>query len=688
MIKISSREATTDELGLVHTETHIEKITKTSEMTKEDLFEMANNYNSIYLNNLSAFCARLSCGSLIELCRAVALGQVLNGLAIIRPPGHHAEPDEAGGFCLYNNVAIAARYLQNNHGLKKIFILDWDVHHGNGTQTAFYDDPDVVYCSIHRFDYGTFYPGDAIAAAHTAIGEGTGRGRTINIPWNSSGMGDSEYIYAFNKVIIPIIYEFAPDFVLVSAGFDAAQGDHIGQMLVTPAAYGHMTHMLKSLAGGKIILALEGGYNLDSIAVSGLACAKALLNDPIEPLGPIVPNELCVQTIHEVIEVHSRYWKSLPQTCTNPLDDPIQGHVAIGVDKILNAYRQSYLQERHEMIRMPRLESEQRKEFLENVLCTQEVVVRTSGTSNAVRSEKSIMLDTTSHYVDYIIDSGNELIDIVVPYQPSSDEDKTALKEKLLGQLSEIWDNFVSTTGYTGRRIILLASGFGCHAVVGFMNERQKEIVKYINCVTLVPGDDTLPLVAKRMGPWYVENSFVFLTNDHPVWERTQKANNRTGNLIRSEYPSGRLSELMDHLRCSIFEGIEGRLESLPPVPENDSDSDFKDEDLTTMETDETKIPVKSDEPVSNSIGARSTATTSFAHSIPQDGSTATVNATATATTSTSITDTVAPGVTRFERLNDPSSDPSALGRSSLRGWSTASPTTLSNTKRPVFQWQ
>lgn len=94
-------------------------------MNKDDLFAMANNYNSIYLNNSSAFCARLSCGSLIELCRAVALGQVLNGLAIIRPPGHHAEPDEAGGFCLYNNVAIAARYLQKCHGLQKIFILDW-----------------------------------------------------------------------------------------------------------------------------------------------------------------------------------------------------------------------------------------------------------------------------------------------------------------------------------------------------------------------------------------------------------------------------------------------------------------------------------------------------------------------------------------------------------------------------------
>ncbi|KAK3828099.1 MAG: histone deacetylase Clr3 [Benniella sp.] len=551
MIKIPTREASVDELGLVHTENHIDNITKTADMSKDDLLAMANNYNSIYLNNLSAFCARLSCGSLIELCKAVALGQVLNGLAIIRPPGHHAEPDEAGGFCLYNNVAIAARYLQKYHGLQKIFILDWDVHHGNGTQSAFYDDPDVVYCSIHRFDHGLFYPGDPVAGAHTAIGEGPGRGRTINIPWNSSGMGDSEYIYAFHKVIIPIIYEFAPDFVLVSAGFDAAKGDHIGQMLVTPAAYGHMTHMLKSLAGGKIILALEGGYNLDSIAVSGLACAKALLNDPIEPLDPIVPNAECVQTIHEVIEVQSRYWKSLPQSYTDPLHDPIEDHITVGVDKILSEYRQSYLQERHDMIRMPKLESEHGNEFLDNVLCTQrtfsskplyifvhdlsseEISIKTLGTSSTLRSDKSIMVDTVSHYVDYIIGSGSELIDVAVPYQPTSDEDKTTLKEKLTVLLAEIWDNYVSTTGYTGRRIILLAAGFGCHSVTTFMNERQKEVVKYVSCVTLVPGDDSLPMVSKKMGPWYLDNSFVILTDDHPYWER-QKGNNRNGSLIRS----------------------------------------------------------------------------------------------------------------------------------------------------------
>ncbi|KAG0206117.1 Histone deacetylase hda1 [Mortierella sp. GBA30] len=595
MIKVPSREASVDELGLVHTDSHIDNITKTTGMSKDDLLEMANNYNSIYLNNSSAFCARLSCGSLIELCKAVALGQVLNGLAIIRPPGHHAEPDEAGGFCLYNNVAIAARYLQKNHGLKKIFILDWDVHHGNGTQTAFINDPNVVYCSLHRFDHGTFYPGDAVAAAHTTVGDGPGKGRTINIPWNSSGMGDSEYIYAFNKVIMPILYEFAPDFILVSAGFDAAKGDHIGQMLVTPAAYGHMTHMLKSLAGGKIILALEGGYNLDSIAVSGLACAKALLNDPIEPLGPIAPNALCVQTIHEVIEVQSRYWKSLPQLYIDRVEDRTQEMHTTEMSDMANVHRTEYLRDTYGMIRLPKLEGEHELELLDNVHCTGEFCARTLGRNSSMRLDRSILSDASARYLDHILKSGNELIDVVVSVQPTSEEDKVALKEKLSALLAEIWDNYVSTTGYLGRRIILLAAGFGCHGLVAFMNERQKEVAKYVSCVALVTttGDEAtpssvtqqptaLPMVTKKLGPWYLENSFVFVPDDHPVWERTTlKTNSRTGNLIRSERSAERLSETLKHLRERIFEEIAGRLSSLPSLSENadsDLDLDIKDQ--------------------------------------------------------------------------------------------------------------
>ncbi|GJJ74986.1 histone deacetylase 6 [Entomortierella parvispora] len=588
MIKIASREATMEELGLVHTPVHVEAITKTSNMSKEELLDMANSYNSIYLNNSSAFCARLSCGSLIELCKAVATGQVLNGMAIVRPPGHHAEPDEAGGFCLYNNVAIAARYLQKNHGLKKIFILDWDVHHGNGTQKAFIDDPDVVYCSIHRYDDGTFYPGDPVAGAHTTVGEGKGRGRNINIPWPCKGMGDSEYIYAFNKIIMPIVYEFAPDFILVSAGFDAAAGDHIGENLVSPAAYGHMTHMLKSLAGGKIILALEGGYNLDSIAISGLACAKALLSDPIGMLEPIIPNDVCVQTIHEVMEVQSKYWRSLTPMHIDPLQDSKEGRSIVELSKVLSVYRTEFLYQQHNMIKLPLSNPSYSEEYLDNVHCTQDICstkpiyifvhnigefcARTMGNINIIRPDKSVLVDTVAQYVDKIVKGGNELIDIVVPYQPATEEDKLPLKEKVSALLADIWDTYVSITGST-RRIVLLAAGFGCQALVSFMNERQKDVLRYVSCVVLVPGgSETLPMVTKKLSQWYLENSFVVVADDHPVWDKAnQKVNSRVGNLVRSGRPVERLSDSLLYLFNTMFLEIDRKLASLPEleVPED-----------------------------------------------------------------------------------------------------------------------
>ncbi|KAG0301146.1 Histone deacetylase hda1, partial [Linnemannia gamsii] len=579
MVKLPSREATQAELALVHTAEHIQTITDTAKMDREQLLDVANSYNSIYLSAESAICARLSCGNLLELCSAVATGKVLNGVAIVRPPGHHAEPDEAGGFCLYNNVAIAARFLQKEHGLKKIFILDWDVHHGNGTQKAFLDDPDIVYCSIHRYDDGTFYPGDPVAAALDMIGVGEGRGKNINIPWPCNGMGDAEYIYAFHKVIMPIIYEFAPDFVLVSAGFDAAAGDHIGENLVSPAAYGHMTHMLKALAGGKIVLALEGGYNLESIAVSGLACTKALLSDPIPALGSIIPNPICIQTIHEVLEVQSRYWKSI----TPMFIDPIEGWNVVELSKVLGVYRSDFLYKEHRMLKLPISNSSYGADFLDNVHCTQQLYstkplyifihnvgefrARTMGANNILRPDKSKMLDTVAHYVERIVQSGNELIDIVVPYQPATEDDKEPLKDKLTELLCDIWDNFVYMTGDT-RRIVLLAAGFGCYSMISFMNERQKDVARYVSCAVVVPGgDEAVPMVTKRLANWYMDHSFVVVADDHPIWERVnQKMSNRTGNIVRSGRPSERLSESLPRLYNPLFVEIDRRIKALPPL--------------------------------------------------------------------------------------------------------------------------
>jgi acetoin utilization deacetylase AcuC-like enzyme len=185
-----------------------------------------------------------------------------NGFALIRPPGHHAERDLALGFCLLNNVAVLARYLQRKYGLDKLVILDWDVHHGNGTQHTFEEDPSVFYISTHQYPY---YPG---TGAYSETGMGRGKGATLNCPLPAHS-GDKEYEMAFREKIIPAIHAFKPECIIISAGFDAHQDDPLAQMCLTTDFYGWMTERVVELADyscdGKIISVLEGGYNLQAL---------------------------------------------------------------------------------------------------------------------------------------------------------------------------------------------------------------------------------------------------------------------------------------------------------------------------------------------------------------------------------------------------------------------------------------
>ncbi|KAJ1984552.1 Histone deacetylase hda1 [Dimargaris verticillata] len=280
-LRIDTREACTEEVLLCHDEAHHTTITNTQTMSQLQLEKLAGQYNSLYLCPETAYCARLSCGGLIELCRAVVEGQVRNGFAVIRPPGHHAERIEPMGFCFYNNVAIATRYVQSHLNVGRVLIVDWDIHHGNGIQEAFIDDPDVLYFSIHRHDNGNFYP-ESPLGDYDIVGLDKGAGFNVNVPWPCPGMGDGDYLHVFDRLLLPMAREFAPELVIVASGFDAAKGDTIGECLVTPSAYAHMTYLLKGLAGGRVVLALEGGYNLDAIASSALACVQALLNDNMD----------------------------------------------------------------------------------------------------------------------------------------------------------------------------------------------------------------------------------------------------------------------------------------------------------------------------------------------------------------------------------------------------------------------
>lgn len=258
--------------------------------------------------------ALLSAGGAIEVCRAVTNRQIKNGIAVIRPPGHHAEPEQPMGFCFFDNVAIAARTCQADYGDKcrKILIIDWDVHHGNGIQKAFEGDPNVLYISIHVFrdEGGLFYPGSEYGN-HKHCGIGKGVGFNINIPWPSKGMGDADYLYAFQQIVMPVAFEFNPDLVIIAAGFDAAQGDMLGGCFVSPAGYAHMTHMLMSLAGGRLAVCLEGGYNLAAIANSALAVTRVLMGEPPDRLEETRPTDAGLQTVQMVAMYQSRHWRCL-----------------------------------------------------------------------------------------------------------------------------------------------------------------------------------------------------------------------------------------------------------------------------------------------------------------------------------------------------------------------------------------
>ncbi len=218
--------------------------------------------------------ALMAVGGVLAATDAVMQGRVNNAFCAIRPPGHHATPTQAMGFCLFNNVAIAARYLQRRWRINRVLIVDWDVHHGNGTQEIFYDDPTVFYFSVHRYP---FYPGSG-SSDETGIGKG--RGFTLNVPL-PAGSGDEAFIDAFRERLLPAAQKFHPDFILISAGFDAHNADPLGGMSMSAAGYGELTRIVMEIAeqccGGRIVSVLEGGYNLEALAASVAEHIRQLL---------------------------------------------------------------------------------------------------------------------------------------------------------------------------------------------------------------------------------------------------------------------------------------------------------------------------------------------------------------------------------------------------------------------------
>ena len=219
--------------------------------------------------------AYLAAGGALAAVDAIMAKQVEHVFCAVRPPGHHAEAGRAMGFCLFNNVAIAARYVQKIHGLSRVLIVDWDVHHGNGTQHSFEEDPSVFFFSTHQYPQ---YPGTGLA---TERGKGAGEGFTINVPMEA-GEGDDEYRAIFQKVLVPAADDFLPEFVIVSAGFDAHKDDPLASMGLTEAGYAELTGIVAGIAKrhakGRILSSLEGGYNLTALSASVDRHLQALLD--------------------------------------------------------------------------------------------------------------------------------------------------------------------------------------------------------------------------------------------------------------------------------------------------------------------------------------------------------------------------------------------------------------------------
>jgi acetoin utilization deacetylase AcuC-like enzyme len=303
--EVSVRRARKEELLMVHSSEYVDRIASTEgkEFTflDPDTQTSAGSYEA----------ALLAAGGFCEAVSKVHAGDLDNAFALVRPPGHHAESGRAMGFCLFNNIAVGARYAQKALGVERVVVIDWDLHHGNGTQHTFEDDSTILYVSTHQYPY---YPG---SGRYQESGHGAGEGFTVNIPL-SVGHGDGEYIAIYEEIFKPIVLEFDPDMILVSAGIDIHRDDPLGGMGVTTTGFAGLTRTVLDIAdaccGGKAVLTLEGGYSLRGLRDS----VKAILNEMAgatktdnKSLRQEANRRVLDPIFDEAGRVYGRYWKSL-----------------------------------------------------------------------------------------------------------------------------------------------------------------------------------------------------------------------------------------------------------------------------------------------------------------------------------------------------------------------------------------
>jgi len=292
---LESESASSEKLLRVHDAKLVQQVESTSRMgggwLDPDTYCTGTSYDG----------AKLAVGTVCRAADLIMQSEAVNGFAIVRPPGHHAERRRVGGFCLFNNVAIAARQIQSRDQTRKVAILDYDVHHGNGTQAIFYEDSTVLYVSLHMFaDY--FYPG---TGAVQEVGRGEGRGTTVNVPFDARA-GDDAYLLFFRELIDPVISNFDPDVILVSAGFDAHWQDPLAAAAVSLKGYAQLSQMIIEMAerncGGRVLFVLEGGYHFQALSHGALnvlyaLTGKDLISDPLgsSPYSSLDVTKLLVQ---------------------------------------------------------------------------------------------------------------------------------------------------------------------------------------------------------------------------------------------------------------------------------------------------------------------------------------------------------------------------------------------------------
>ncbi|KAI1499437.1 histone deacetylase [Biscogniauxia marginata] len=596
MWRIPARDATKQEICTVHTPRHYDWVRSLSDMSTRDLRVLSNTLDqgraSLYVGGMSYEAALLSAGGCVETCKNVAAGRVKNAFAIIRPPGHHAEYDSPMGFCLFNNVPIGARVCQSEYPdtCRKIMILDWDVHHGNGVQNMFYDDPNVLYISLHVYMNGEFYPGKPDNPMIPdgdldKVGEGLGKGKNVNIAWPSQGMGDGEYLAAFQKIVMPIAHEFNPDMVIISAGFDAADGDELGGCFVTPPCYAHMTHMLMSLAGGKVAVCLEGGYNLQAISHSALAVARTLMGEPPPQMEMPPISKDAARVLAKVQAIQAPYWE-----CMRPGIINVQeiSDNASRLHDVIRGYQRQVLAEKYGMIPLFIQREALFRSFENQVLVTPgiqskrkvlfiihdppEIVAMPDVIDNTVDPHNGFILDGVTSYVDWASKNDFGIIDANVPHYITHPEEMDAFipratEKALQHQIQElvcyIWDNYLQL--YEVEDLFLLGVGNAYLGVKVLLTNREckNRIAGVVNFVT----GNLRPVKSEtdqELSSWYKHNSLVYVATDHACWSDADLAKKvlkkRFGGVKRSSQVG--LNRMMEAHAGDVQDFIRTRLSS------------------------------------------------------------------------------------------------------------------------------